>query len=527
MSRFLSYFAYHPRAAWSLVVLLSLVAGGLVTVSDIHRREAQRVSLLQTEARRSSIEIMSSTLNGNLMGSISLLGLIDRDIKQEVSNGLMSIDAHIPITLSTLGNSFEAEGVFVVGEDGIVKSSWDRINKPSTGLDVKFRPYYQMAMKGQTSVYAAISMARGDRSLYFTAPVYTERARATSGIGAVVARTNLDRVDALLKGKFDRSLLLSPQGVVFASTTPQWVGMLEGAATPARLKSIRDLKQFGPLFERNDPLPLPVQASVGIQTLEGERFAMGVAPVQWNDPSGDWQLIVMEDLAQSAAPARSLAQGGATVALGMMLGWMWIHLLRGRRTQDEATGQLKVYAQHQEQQAAFRTRLAQTSIRLQRCETLNQLASVFLLESRELLGVVQGAVYAVPSEGPVGLELIGSSASGEPPPDRLELGEGLLGQCAKEQRSQLVRTPPDSFWTVRSGLGSTPPAALLLAPLVLHDALIGVVELAVLQAPHESALGQLEEIVALLTNSMEILRRNLLLQRLSGSSGPTALAAAA
>lgn len=527
MNRFLSYFAYHPRAAWVLVITLSLLGGALVAVNDIHRREGQRVSLLQTEARRSSIEIMSSTLNGNLMGSITLLGLIDRDIKQEASNGLMSIDAHIPITLSTLGNSFEAEGVFVVGEDGIVKSSWDRINKPSTGLDVKFRPYYKMAMKGQTSVYAAISMARGDRSLYFTAPVYAERARATSGIGAVVARTSLDRVDALLKGKFDRALLLSPQGVVFASTAPQWVGMLEGVATPERLKAIRELKQFGPLFEKNDPLPLPVHATMGTQNLEGQRFAIGIAPVQWNDPSGDWTLLVMEDLSQSAAPQRAVLQGGAAVGLGLLLGWMWIHLLRGRRSQDEATAQLKVYAHQQEQHAAFRTRLAGASVRLQRCETLQTLAQAFLAEAHDMLGVVQGAVYAAPTQDQEALHLIGASACAEAPAATLALGEGLLGQCAKERRMQIVHTPPDGIWTVRSGLGSAQPAALLLAPLVLHESLVGVVELAVLQTPTEEAVGHLEEAVALLANSLEILRRNLLLQQLHHARDATAVAASA
>ncbi len=524
MNRLLTYFVYQPRAAWAAAILVSLIAGVLVVANDINRRESQRVSLLQTEARRSSIEITSGTLNGNLMGSITLLGLADRDIKQEVSNGLLSIDANIPLTLSTLGNSFEAEGVFLVGEDGIVKSSWDRINKPSTGLDVKFRPYYQMAIKGQTSVYAAVSMARGDRSLYFTAPVYTERARSTSGIGAVVARTNLDRVDALLKGKFDKALLLSPQGVVFASTSPQWIGMLEGVATPERLKLIRDLKQFGPLFEQTDPLPLPVVASAGIQGLDGQRFAVGVAPVQWNDPSGEWSLIVMEDLALRAPPGRSLIQGCLAAALGLLLGWMWVHLLRGRRTQDEATAQLKVYAQQQEQRATFRVRLADTSMRLQRCETLQELASVFLTEARDKLGIVQGAVYAVPSDATVGLELLASSASAQAPAARLMLGEGLLGQCAKERRSQLVLTPADGFWTVRSGLGSAQPAALLLAPLVLHDTLIGAVELAVLHAPHDNALNQLEELVALLANSMEILRRNLLSQRVTPLRGEPALA---
>jgi C4-dicarboxylate-specific signal transduction histidine kinase len=518
MNRFLSYFAYHGRAAWALVIAFSLLGGALIAISDIHRREGQRVSLLQTEARRSSIEIMSSTLNGNLMGSITLLGLIDRDIKQEVSNGLLSIDAHIPITLSTLGNSFEAEGVFLVGEDGIVKSSWDRINKPSTGLDVSFRPYYKMAMKGQTNVYAAISMARGDRSLYFTAPVYSERARATSGIGAIVARTNLDRVDALLKGKFDQALLLSPQGVVFASTNPQWVGLLEGIASAERLKAIRDLKQFGPLFEKSDPLPLPVTASAGIQTVDGQRFAIGLAPVQWNDPSGDWNLIVMEDLGQSAAPQRSLGQGIATVALGLLLGWMWIHLLRGRRTQDEASAQLKMYAQQQERQVVFRARLADTSIRLQRCESLEDLARVFLLEVRDMLGVVQGTVYAVTSADAAVLQLVGSSACAQPPVATLSLGEGLLGQCARERRTQLILTPPDGIWTVRSGLGDSQPAALFLAPLVLHESLIGAVELAVLQAPTDTAKSQFEEVVALLANTMEILRRNLLLQQLHHTS---------
>lgn len=524
MNRLLSYFSYHGRAAWILVIALSLLGGALVAVNDIHRREGQRVSLLQTEARRSSIEIMSSTLNGNLMGSITLLGLIDRDIKQEVSNGLVSIEANIPVILSTLGNSFEAEGVFLVGEDGIVKSSWDRINKPSTGLDVKFRPYYKMAMKGQSSVYAAISMARGDRSLYFTAPVFSERARATSGIGAVVARTNVDRVDALLKGKFDRALLLSPQGVVFASTTAQWVGLLEGEATPDRLKAIRDLKQFGPLFDKTDPLPLPVTATEGIQVVEGQRFAMGLAPVQWNDPSGDWTLIVMEDLGQSAAPQRSLVQGIATMVLGLLLGWMWIHLLRGRRTQDEASAQLKAYAQQQEQQIAFRARLAETSIRLQRCASLEELSRVFLLEVRDMLGVVQGTVYAVTTSDADMLQLVGSSACAQTPERTLALGEGLLGQCAREQRTQLILTPPDGIWTVRSGLGVTQPAALLLAPLVLHESLIGAVELAMLQVPTDTAKSQFEEVVALLANTMEILRRNLLLQQLHHSSPVTPLA---
>ena len=507
MNRIGLFFAYHRRVAWGAAILLSLLVGALVALTDVSIREDQRLSLLQTEARRTSLEIMSSTLNGNLMGSITLLGLIDRDIKQEVSDGLMSVDAHVSATLSALGNSFGAEGVFLVGSDGIVKTSWDRINKPSTGLNVRFRPYYTKAMQGQASVYAAVSMARGDRALYFSAPVFAERARATSGNGAVVARTSLEQVDALLKGKFDQSLLLSPQGVVFAASTTEWVGMLEGKATPERMKAIRELKQFGARFDTVDPKPLPLSTAAGIQVLHGRRYVVGSAPVEWNDPSGNWQLLLLEDLARSVPLGRSLWAAAITSLAGILLGWMWIHLLRGRRVQEEASAQLKAYAKQQESSARFRSRLGEISMRLQHCESLEDLARVFLAEARDLLGVVQGAVYALAIDDPNCLRLAGASACAQPPAALLRLGEGLLGQCAVEQRGQLIATPPDGFWTLRSGLGSAQPAALLLAPLVLHSKLIGVVELAVLQVPQDSANGQFEEIVALLSNSMEILRR--------------------
>jgi two-component system C4-dicarboxylate transport sensor histidine kinase DctB len=519
MNRLTHFFAYHIRTAWVTALVLSLLVGLLVIVASVRGGQVQRLTLLQTEARRSSIEIMSSTLNGNLMGSITLLGLIDRDIKQEASNGLQSIDANTLMTLSTLGNSFGAEGVFVVGQDGIVKSSWDRVNKPSTGLDVRFRPYYQMAIKGQASVYAAISMARGDRSMYFAAPVYAEPARATNGIGAVVARTNLDQVDALLKGKFDQAMLLSPQGVVFAATNSAWIGTMEGQVTPERLKAIRELKQFGALFEEAVPKPLAISATTGLQTLEGRLFAVTSAPVQWNDPSGDWHLVVLENLGASVPAKLFLWDGASAALLGLLLGWMWIGMLRGRRVQDEAAHQLKIYAQQQEAQATFRSRLAQTSVRLQRCETPEDLSQVFFGEASALFGVVQGAAYIVSQDDPLCLNLVGTRACAQAPPAVLSLGVGLLGQCAKERHLQLIAMPDDGFWSMRSGLGNSRPAALLLLPMALHDTLIGVVELAFLQIPPAQTTAQLEELVAMLTNSMEILRRNLLLQKLAPVAG--------
>ncbi len=508
MQRIARFFSYRSRLAWVSVALVSALVGTVVLKFNQRQVSEQRLDMLQTEAMRTGIQLSSSTLHSNLMGSLALLGLLDRHIKQDASNGLLSIDAQIGVTLSSVGNAFGAEGVFVVGEDGIVKTSWDKSGKPSTGLDVRFRPYYQSAMKGQSSVYAAVSMARGDRALYMSAPVFNETAPSKAGIGAVVARTDLGRLDKLLKGSFDQALLLSPQGVVFAASRSDWIGRLEGEVTTTRLQAIRELKQFGPLFEKTDPKPLQVRVARGVQRIDGRLNAVGMAPVNWNDPAGEWTLVVLQDLeADLMAPGLLLNVGVAVLICGL-LGWMWTNTLRAHRVQADAQQRLETYALAQEANAVFRERLARVSLRLQQCEHLEDLAQAFMADARELLGCMQAVLYAMPVMGSERLHRVGAYGCAEEPTATLGVGEGLLGQCALERRRMWVSSPVDGIWNLRSGLGNAPPPTLLLAPLVLHDTLIGVIEMALLKPEKDIPAEQVDEILTLLTNSLEILRRN-------------------
>jgi two-component system, NtrC family, C4-dicarboxylate transport sensor histidine kinase DctB len=504
VKRLVAYFAQHAFAAWVLIVGMALLGAAGVYWLDTEVRIQQRQTLLLHEAQRSGLELATTTLNGNLMGSVTLLGLLDADIKQEATNGLLSEDANISSTMAMVGNAYGAEGVFVVGMDGIVKSSWDRINKPSTGLDVRFRPYYQMAMRGQSSVYAAISMARGDRSLYFAAPVFPEHAQSTTGTGAVVARTSLARVDSLLNGKFDIALLLSPQGVVFAGNRTEWLDRLAGEATPQRLDAIRELRQFGAKFENQVPEALPLQPVQGVQKVDQHTYAVAMAPVHWNDPAGDWRLMVAEDLGRTAPAARSAGPVAAVTLVVVLLGWMWLRLVRSHQAQALASAQLQVYAQAQEQQARFRGQLGELSLRLQHSAGWAEFATHFFQAARNMLGVVQGTLYIAQgsSENQV-LVLAGHAACAYAPPTVLQLGEGLLGQCALERTTRLIMTPPDGVWNVRSGLGGTPVAALVLAPLVVQDTMIGVVEMGLLASP-EGQKQAFDELVFLLANHLEM-----------------------
>ncbi|TXH87876.1 MAG: GAF domain-containing protein [Rhodoferax sp.] len=507
MNRLATLLSVHARWAWTVVFFAGLAVAVAVGMADADWRARQRLSLLQTEAMRSAIEVMSSTLNGNLMGSITLLGLIDNDIKQDAQNGLLSVDAAIDGTLGAVGAAFDAEGVFVVASDGIVKSSWDRAGKPSTGLDVKFRPYFQMALRGQSNVYAAVSMARGDRALYFTAPIYGERAKSTSGVGALVARTTLERVDKLLQNRFDTALLLSPQGVVFASNRAEWIGRLEGVATPQRLKSIRDLKQFGAMFEKTDPERLPVAARDGLQDMDGTRYAVATADVEWHDPSGQWKLVVLEDLSVSAPLDSSATRGGLAAVAFWLLGWMVMHLYKGRHAQLQASAQLQLLAGEQERLLKFRTQLGAAMVRLQQSPDIAGLCRTFLTDAHALFGALQGVVYTRAKEGSAGFVLQGSFACDGALPSSLQEGEGVLGQCAIERTTRVLDASGEHCWTIRSGLGSTQPAALVVAPVIRNEHVLGLVEIALLDAPSDFARDSFEELVQLLALNLQILLR--------------------
>jgi C4-dicarboxylate-specific signal transduction histidine kinase len=90
----------------------------------------------------------------------------------------------------------------------------------------------------------------------------------------VVARGGIAPVDTLLASRSSTALLLSPQGVVFATNRPEWMGFMADKPTPERLKELRETKQFGKLFDDKEPALLPIPLQPGRVLAAGGRHGI-------------------------------------------------------------------------------------------------------------------------------------------------------------------------------------------------------------------------------------------------------------
>lgn len=106
-----------------------------------------------------------------------------------------------------------------------------------------------------------------------------------------------------------------------------------------------------------------------------------------------------------------------------------------------------------------------------------------------------GALYIV--ENGV-LRLAGSYAyNGETAVSQFKMGEGVVGQAAKEKAPIILTEIPDGHLTICSGLSKSAPKHIIVLPFIYEDETVGVVELGTLKAFDQS---QIEFIYTALSN---------------------------
>lgn len=113
---------------------------------------------------------------------------------------------------------------------------------------------------------------------------------------------------------------------------------------------------------------------------------------------------------------------------------------------------------------------------------LNDLANDILINLVQYVNANQGALFILeePGEGQEYLQMIACYAYERKKflSKRIEVGEGLVGQCVLEKETTYLRETPLNYVHITSGLGAAPPRAILISPLLINDKVFGALELA-------------------------------------------------
>jgi signal transduction histidine kinase/HAMP domain-containing protein/DNA-binding response OmpR family regulator len=178
-------------------------------------------------------------------------------------------------------------------------------------------------------------------------------------------------------------------------------------------------------------------------------------------------------------------------------------------TINEMIRNLKDTTQKNTEQDWLKTNLAKFSRLLQGQRDLVAVGQMILSELAPVVGAQQAEFYVMSTRGETHrLKLFASYASGgqQTHGKEVDLGQGLVGQCALDKEKILLTNVPSTAFRVASGLSETTAMDVLVLPIVFEGRVRGVVELASLERfnpAHEAFLDQLTESIGIVINTIE------------------------
>jgi HAMP domain-containing protein/signal transduction histidine kinase/DNA-binding response OmpR family regulator len=178
-------------------------------------------------------------------------------------------------------------------------------------------------------------------------------------------------------------------------------------------------------------------------------------------------------------------------------------------TINEMIRNLKDTTQVNTEQDWLKTNLAKFSRMLQGQKDMVAVGTLILSELAPVVGAQQAEFYVLgASPETPRLRLMASYASdGHGAHGReVDVGEGLVGQCAFDKKKILVSSNLPEGLKIASGLFKAPPLNILVLPIIFEGNVKGVIELASLERfnpTHQAFLDQLTESIGIVINTIE------------------------
>ena len=252
-----------------------------------------------------------------------------------------------------------------------------------------------------------------------------------------------------------------------------------------------------------------VAREVGVEGRLGGQANVPGAAGTWKDLTGNVNLLA----ANLTTQVRAIAEVATAVTKGDLTRSVQVEA-RGEVAElkdniNTMIGNLRLTTDQNTEQDWLKTNLARFTNMLQGQRDLATVGRLLLSELAPLVEAQQGVIYQVDADDAASaLKLLSSYADGAVGghASRMQLGEGLIGQCALDGRRILITEMPDSAVPITSGLFQAKPRHVIVLPVLFEVQVKAVIELASLGGFTDLQLTFLEQLttsIGIVLNSIE------------------------
>jgi HAMP domain-containing protein/CheY-like chemotaxis protein/signal transduction histidine kinase len=484
---------------------------------------------------RNIAEVATAIANGDLSKKITVdvrgeILLLKETLNTMVEQ-LRSFAAEVTRVAREVGTEGKLGGQAVVpGVAGTWKDLTDNVNLLAANLTTQVRNIAEVTT----------AVARGDLSRKITVDVKGEILELKNTINTMVDQLNafaseVTRVarEVGTEGKLGGQAavpgvagtwkdLTDTVNVMAANLTEQVRGIVKVVTAVANgdLKQNLTVKSMGEVAalaetinNMTDTLAIfadqvtSVAREVGVEGRLGGQANVPGAAGTWKDLTGNVNLLA----ANLTTQVRAIAEVATAVTKGDLT----------RSIQVEARGEvaelkdnintmidnLRLTTDRNTEQDWLKTNLARFTNMLQGQRDLATVGRMLLTELAPLVNSQNGVIYL--AEGESGLKLLSAFADDRAPnshPERLHMGQGLVGQCAADARRMLIAQIPEKVVPITSGLFKAMPRNVIVLPVLFEGQVKAVIELASLGIFTDlqiSFLDQLTASIGIVLNSIE------------------------
>jgi HAMP domain-containing protein/CheY-like chemotaxis protein/signal transduction histidine kinase len=251
-----------------------------------------------------------------------------------------------------------------------------------------------------------------------------------------------------------------------------------------------------------------VAREVGVEGRLGGQANVPGAAGTWKDLTGNVNLLA----ANLTTQVRAIAEVATAVTKGDLTRSIQVDA-RGEVAElkdniNTMIDNLRLTTDRNTEQDWLKTNLARFTNMLQGQRDLTTVGRMLLSELAPLVNAQNGVIYLVETEETPTLKLL--SAYADEPMDghaeRLQMGEGLIGQCAADARRILLTDVPSNVVPIRSGMFKVLPKNLFVLPVLFEGQVKAVIELGCVGAFTDLQISFLEQLTAsigIVLNSIE------------------------